>query len=94
MDKLTLEEINGKLKNLSGWVYTDGTIKKVFNTRGFPETMGFVVSVGSICQKLNHHPDYINLKFRQVEISFSTHSAGGITLKDIEIAELIEKLPL
>lgn len=94
MEKLNEDQIQGYLEKLNGWFIDNGSVKKIFNTRGFSEALGFVVSAGAICQKVNHHPDYINMKFKQVEISFSTHSAGGITIKDIETAELIEKLPI
>jgi len=56
--------------------------------------MGFVTAVGGFCQKRNHHPDYIHMKFKEVEVSFSTHTAGGVTQKDIEIASDLEKIPI
>lgn len=94
MEKLTEEQVNEQLKNLNGWKYINGSIVKTFYTRGYPETLGFAVSAGAVCQKLNHHPDHMILRFKEVELSFSTHSVGGITIKDIETALLIEKLPL
>jgi len=56
--------------------------------------MGFVTAVGGVCQRLNHHPDYVLMKYKEVEVSFSTHSAGGITLKDIETAVELEKITI
>lgn len=94
MEKLTELQVKEALKNLSGWIYENGAIKKVFKTQHFPATMGFVTAIGGFCQKRNHHPDYILMKFKEVEVSFSTHSAGGITQNDIDIAEDIEKIPL
>ena len=94
MEKLSDEEIRNALKNLAGWEYANGSIKKTFKTPNFPTTMGFVTAVGGFCQKRNHHPDYILMKFKEVEVSFSTHSAGGITQNDIEIASDLEKIPL
>ncbi|MCX7877043.1 MAG: 4a-hydroxytetrahydrobiopterin dehydratase [Ignavibacteria bacterium] len=94
MDKLTPEQINEALKSLPGWFYKDGSIRKVFKTKSYPATMGFVTSLGGICQKMNHHPDYVIMKYKEVEVSFSTHSAGGITQKDIEVAEELEKVPV
>jgi pterin-4a-carbinolamine dehydratase len=93
-EKLTDNEIQSELKDLSGWSYTDGSIKKTFKTQNYPSTMGFVTAVGGICQKKNHHPDYILMKFKEVEVSFSTHSAKGITKNDIEVAKEIEKITL
>ncbi len=94
-DKLTAEQIRSYLKDLSGWRSEDGSIKKTFQTRNFPATMGFVAAVCGLCQRQNHHPDYILMKFKEVEVAFSTHSVGGVTQHDIDIAKAIEeKIPL
>lgn len=95
-DKLTKEETEKLLKALKGWTYVDGTnrcsIKKQFNTSGYPVTMGLVTAIGGICQRLNHHPDYILMKYKELEVSFSTHSAGGITERDLEAAKELENI--
>jgi 4a-hydroxytetrahydrobiopterin dehydratase len=56
--------------------------------------MGFVTAIGGFCQKRNHHPDYILMKFKEIEVSFSTHTAGGVTQNDIDIASDLEKIPI
>lgn len=94
MDKLTDGQVQNALKDLKGWEYKEGSIKKTFKTQNFPLTMGFVTAVGGFCQRSNHHPDYILMKFKEIEVSFSTHSAGGITQNDIDIASDIEKIPV
>ncbi len=94
MEKLSVDEIQNALKDLKGWEYADGSIKKTFKTRNFPSTMGFVTAVGGFCQKRNHHPDYLLMKFKEIEVSFSTHSSGGVTQNDIEIASDLENIPL
>jgi 4a-hydroxytetrahydrobiopterin dehydratase len=68
------------------------SIKKLFKTKGFPQTMGLATSIGALCQQHDHHPDYLTMKYASVEVSFSTHSAGGITQKDLNIAKEIESL--
>ena len=93
-EKLTEQQIDEALKELPGWVYENGSIKKKFNTRHYPATMAFVTAIGGFCQRRNHHPDYVLMKYKEIEISFSTHSAGGITQNDIEIAKDIEKIPV
>ena len=94
-DKLSAEQINAELKALPGWRSENSSIKKTFQTKNFPATMGFVTAVGGLCQRHNHHPDYILMKFKEVELSFSTHSVGGVTQHDIEIAKAIEeKIPV
>jgi 4a-hydroxytetrahydrobiopterin dehydratase len=91
---ISQEEIEKQLESLPGWRYQAGSIKKVFKTRGYPATMGFVTAVCGLCQRHNHHPDYILMKFKEVELSFSTHVAGGVTEYDIKVASEIEdKIP-
>ena len=91
LDKISIENA---LKELTGWIYDGMSIKKTFCTRSYPATMGFVTAIGSFCQKRNHHPDYILMKYKEVEVSFSTHSAGGVTSNDIDAAKDLETLPL
>ena len=94
LEKLSEQQISDALKELPGWVYENGSIKKIFKTQNYPATMGFVTAIGGFCQKRNHHPDYVLMKFKEIEVSFSTHSAGGITQNDIDIAKDIEKIPV
>lgn len=93
-EKLSEHEIKESLSVMEGWLFDGASIKKTFRTRNYPATMGLVTSIGSFCQRKNHHPDYILMKFKEVEVSFSTHSAGGVTSADLEIAKDLETLPL
>lgn len=92
MEKLTDLSIKEELKKVDNWNLTDNSIRKIFTTRGFPQTMGLVAAIGALCQQHDHHPDFLIMKYSSVEVSFSTHSAGGITDKDFEIAKDIDKL--
>lgn len=92
MEKLNTEQINEFLKSLDGWLYTNNSIEKDFKTSSYAETLGYVTAIAMLCQQFDHHPDYINMKYSEFSISFSTHSAGGVTIKDIEIAGEINKL--
>ena len=94
LEKLTDEQVKQALQTLPGWVYEEGSIRKQFSTSSFPATMGFVTALGGFCQRRNHHPDYVLMKFKVVEVSFSTHSVGGITQNDIDIASDLEKIPV
>jgi 4a-hydroxytetrahydrobiopterin dehydratase len=93
-EKLTQQQIKEALIELPGWLYENGSIKKIFKTPNYPSTMGFVTALGGFCQRRNHHPDYVLMKYREVEVSFSTHSAGGVTQNDMDIANDIEKIPI
>ncbi len=92
MEKLSEQQITEALKNLEGWKLTEDSIVKKFITKGFPQTMGLVTAIGAFCQQHDHHPDYLTMKYSSVEVSFSTHTAKGITQKDINIAKDIDTL--
>ncbi len=92
MEKLSEQQITNELLQLEGWKRDGNSIVKIFKTKGFPQTMGLAASIGALCQQHDHHPDFMTLKYSSVEVSFSTHSAGGITAKDIGIAKDIESL--
>jgi 4a-hydroxytetrahydrobiopterin dehydratase len=90
MAKLTLKKITDALKTMNGWKHSRNSIKKTFKTKGFPQTMAFVSAVGALCQVQDHHPDFCMFKYAELALSFSTHTAGGVTQKDIEIAKAID----
>lgn len=92
MEKLTEKQISAGLKNLKGWKYDGSSIVRTFKTKGFPQTMGLVTAIGSLCQQYDHHPDFLTMRYSSVEVSFSTHSAKGITVKDLNIAKDINTL--
>lgn len=92
MAKLTEEQISQELSTLDGWSRSGDSIVKKFKSDGFPQTLGLSTAIGALCQQHDHHPDYMTLKYAEVEVSFSTHSEGGITDKDIKIAKEIQKL--
>ncbi len=91
MDKLNPDILLQRIKEARGWYVDGNSIKKVFRTKGFPQTAGLVTLISTICQQFDHHPDYLTMKYSEIEVSFSTHTAGGITEKDIEIALEINK---
>lgn len=92
MIKLTENQITEKLKSLNGWYIENNSLKKKFKTKGFPQTLGLVAEIGALCQQFDHHPDYLTLKYSEVEVSFSTHSIGGLSEKDFDIAKQIDLL--
>lgn len=92
MEKLSQQQIEDELKNLTGWNLTENSIRKTFTTKGFPQTMGLMTAIGALSQQHDHHPDYLTMKYSSVEVSFSTHTIKGITIKDINIAKDINKL--
>jgi 4a-hydroxytetrahydrobiopterin dehydratase len=91
MDKLTGQQIEQSLKSLPGWQLSGNEIAKTFNFKNYYETMAFVNATAWISHRQDHHPD-IELGYNKCKVRYSTHSAGGITAKDMECAGKIEKL--
>ena len=91
MPLLTEEQVAAGLKLLPGWELAGKEIRKTFDRADFARSMGFVASVALLAEKANHHPD-IDIRWSKVTLTLSTHSAGGLTEKDIALAQKIETL--
>lgn len=88
---LTHAECEEALKQLPGWTW-DGDakgIRKSFRFRDFGEAFGFMARVALAAEKADHHPDWSN-SWNKVDILLTTHSAGGVTDRDVEMAGMIE----
>lgn len=87
------DDIDSKLKGLSlDWtVVTGNTLVRVFKFDDFKSAVGFVVLVGELADKADHHPD-IKLSWGKVEVSLTTHSESGLTQKDFDLARQVEEL--
>jgi 4a-hydroxytetrahydrobiopterin dehydratase len=88
---LTEEDIQKGLRSLKGWKREGSEIAKQFELKDFVHAMGFVNSVALLAEKANHHPD-IDIRWNKVKLVLSTHSAGGLTEKDFNLATEIESL--
>lgn len=83
-------QIQDALKSLPGWRYEEGKLKRRFQFGGFKEAVSFIVRLAFEAERLNHHPELLNV-YNRVEIALSTHDAGGrVTARDVELAEAIE----
>ena len=92
MAVLNQNEIEIKLKNLSGWNYKSNQIGKEFKFKDFKSALEFVNEVGKQAEMMNHHPDIFLHSWNKVKLTVSTHSEGGVTEKDFKLAEKIESL--
>jgi 4a-hydroxytetrahydrobiopterin dehydratase len=92
MTLLTKDEITKNLSSLSGWMQEGKEIVKQFQFKNFAEGLSFVNKLGAEAEKLDHHPDIFIHSWNKVKITISTHSEGGITKKDFQLAEKIEGL--
>lgn len=90
MGLLTEKEISSGLAGLEGWERNGEEIKKIFVLRNFVDSMGLVNRIALLSERADHHPDIL-IRWNRVSVSLSTHSEGGITEKDLTLAEEIEK---
>jgi 4a-hydroxytetrahydrobiopterin dehydratase len=90
-EKLSGQEIEGRLAKLPGWGVKDGALYREFVCRDFTHAWGFMSSCALAAEKLDHHPDWSN-SWNKVRVSLSTHSAGGITEYDFALAEKMQAL--
>ena len=78
---------------LAGWYVDEGWLKRKFNTDGWPTTLMLVNAVGYLCEAAYHHAD-LAVTWGKLWVKLKTHSAGGITDKDFELAARIEEVAL
>jgi 4a-hydroxytetrahydrobiopterin dehydratase len=86
------DEARGKLlAELQGWSVVPGrdAITKAFKFKDFNAAFGFMTRVAMMAEKMDHHPEWSNV-YNKVEITLSTHSAGGLTELDIRLAKFID----
>lgn len=88
-DTLTQPEINAALRDLPGWSQDGDEIHKRYEFDDFIAAMTFVNRVAELAEESDHHPD-IDIRFDKVRLALSTHSAGGLTAKDMTLAQEIE----
>ena len=84
-------EIQRALGSLPGWARRGDTLVKTFTLRTFPEVITLFNRVAEEAERANHHPD-IDIRYTKVTFSLSTHDAGGITQKDLDLASAIDRI--
>ena len=84
-------EIEERLAGLSGWEHGDGTIEKRFERGDFVGSVRFVESLVEPAEAMGHHPD-VAISWDTVTVTISTHSEGGLTAADFELAARIDAL--
>jgi 4a-hydroxytetrahydrobiopterin dehydratase len=87
---LSPSEIAARLAALSGWSFENGAIRRVYKTDGWRGSMLVANAIGFVCEAADHHAD-MTVTWPSVAVALSTHSEGGITEKDFEVAGLIER---
>ena len=92
-DRLTAEERETALTELEGWTLVDGrdAITRAFKFKDFNEAFGFMARAALIAEKLDHHPEWFNV-YNKVDVTLSTHDAGGLTELDLTLARAMNNL--
>ena len=91
MDKLTQAELQAALADLDGWTADGDAITKTFRFQDFIGSVNFVNALAGVAEEMKHHPD-IDIRYNKVTITLTTHSAGGLTRNDIELAAGIDAI--
>jgi 4a-hydroxytetrahydrobiopterin dehydratase len=91
--KLSGEARKQSLGRLKGWREVEGrdAIAKKFVFKDFNEAFGFMSRAALVAEKLDHHPEWFNV-YKTVEVTLSTHDAGGLTELDIKLAEAMDRI--
>ena len=76
-------------RGLAGWYYEDGWLRRKYTTAGWPQTLMAVNAVGYLCEAADHHAD-LAVTYAKLWVKLQTHSAGGITGKDFDLARKID----
>ena len=91
MARLSDEEIDQRLSELAGWEREGDAIKRVFKLDDFKGSVDFVNRLTPEAEDMNHHPD-LAISWNEVTVTITTHSEGGLTANDFELARRIATL--
>jgi 4a-hydroxytetrahydrobiopterin dehydratase len=90
---LSLEERSEALARLPGWRMVEGrdAIARTFTFADFNEAFGFMTRAALAAEKMDHHPEWTNV-YRTVTVTLSSHDAGGLTRRDVALAEAMDRI--
>ncbi len=90
---LSASEVADSLALLDGWTGDPSEITRLVEATSFPAAIDLVDRVALVAEEMDHHPD-IDIRWRRVRFTLSTHDAGGVTRLDLDLAALIDALAL
>lgn len=88
---LSEQEARAALESLDGWSLEGSAISKKFKFATFSEAFGFMARAALVAEKMNHHPEWSNV-YDTVSVRLTTHDAGGLTAKDMDLARAMDSL--
>ena len=89
--KLSRAEVEQRVKGLDGWTLDGDAIHKQYTFANFPDAVAFVNRLAPKAEAADHHPDIL-INYKRVTLTYSTHSEGGLTVKDFDGAETADRL--
>jgi 4a-hydroxytetrahydrobiopterin dehydratase len=89
--KLGDAEVQARLKNLPNWEIDNGMLQRRFTLPTFPAAIFFASAIAHLAEVGQHHPD-MNISYDKIAVRFATHSVGGISDKDFEMAQKVDEL--
>lgn len=90
---LPQNEIEARLNDLPGWEIIEGQLSRTFVLPTFAHAVLFLAAAGQLAEAAGHHPDFLLRGYNKLTIQLITHSAGGLTEKDFDLAAQIDRLP-
>jgi 4a-hydroxytetrahydrobiopterin dehydratase len=91
MDTLDHEQIEVALADLDGWVLQDEALVRTFRFADFVHAVDFVEELAEVAESQRHHPD-IDIRYNKVTLRLSSHDAGGVTARDLKLAQALQQL--
>ncbi len=91
VEKLKDQEIEQALEKLPGWSLKNQKLHRELKFPDFAHAFGFMATAAPLIEKRDHHPEWSNV-YSRVTIDLTTHDSGGITKKDVELAQVLESI--
>ncbi len=88
---LTGDELSSVLQQLKDWSVQAGKLHREYRFPDFAHAFGFMATAAVLIEKRNHHPEWLNV-YNRVTVDLTTHDAGGITQKDVDLARLLDSI--
>ena len=90
--KMTPAEVTKALEGLDGWQKVDGrdAIAKTYRFKDFKCAFSFMTKAALKAEQMDHHPEWANV-YSKVEVTLATHDAGGVTGKDVALAQFMDE---
>jgi 4a-hydroxytetrahydrobiopterin dehydratase len=92
MNALSESEVQSRLSSLPDWAVKNGLLEQTFKCSSYADGVALAVRVAMLAEKLDHHPDGLEIGWKKVRVAFVTHSAGGLTALDFDAAAKVSGL--